>query len=210
LDVSVNSQIIAARVNALSRLLQLHLRNMSSQSKITAFVADASNNKSILTLSAASARKGPSRMKRTPGSEVYPFVTLLRQLLEQRAGQLAGSEDFDLVSGRITSSRQCTKKQTKIDAAENLLVLLDILESRAKQPDFDYSATQLLASWLAEGLVVLPELSEAMPALQGLSSSVEISAGRGQSQIWSLFRTEQPHLSDDLRIAISRVRDPRE
>ena len=100
--------------------------------------------------------------------------------------------------------------QNRIDNAEKLLVLLDILETRAKQTDFDYSATQLLASWLGEGLAALPELAEVAQALRGLSSSVEIVTGRGQSEIWSLFRTDRPRLSDDLRTAISRVSDPSE
>ena len=110
----------------------------------------------------------------------------------------------------MCGKRQYTDEQEKIGHAEKLLTLLDILEARAKQTDFDYSATQLLASWLGEGLSALPELSEASQALQGLSNSVEIVTGRGQSEIWSLFRADRPQLTDDLRTAISRVRDPSE
>ena len=112
MDVSVNSQISTPRVNALFRLLHLYLRNVSAQNIIGAYVADSSNNKSILTLSAVSSRKGPSRTKRTPGSEVYPFVMMLRQLLRERAGTICGSDVFDLVSqscagyGSILMSRK--------------------------------------------------------------------------------------------------------
>jgi midasin len=190
------------------RLMNVYLRNGASQDSINAFVADSANNKSILTLSAISARKGPSRTKRTPGSEVYPFVTMLRRLLTERAGQLCGGQMFDLVGSNRAGPRTNADVQNKIDSAEKLLVLLDILENRAKETDFDYSATQLLASWLGEGLAALPELAEAATTLQGLSSSVEIVTGRGQSEIWSLFRADRQEFLEDLRVAIGRVRDP--
>jgi len=90
-----------------------------------------------------------------------------------------------------------------------MLVLLGILEDRAKSHTFDYSSTQLLAQWLKDIIVALPQLSEATQSLAGLADSVEISTGRGQSEIWAIFRRDgDEKIDDDLRSAVHRVRDP--
>jgi len=87
--------------------------------------------------------------------------------------------------------------------------LLNILEDRARAATFDYSSTQLLAQWLQEIIRESPELEQAATSLAGLAQSVEISTGRGQSEIWSIFRRDSDGKTDvELRDAVSRVRDP--
>jgi len=55
----------------------------------------------------------------------------------------------------------------------------------------------------------LSHLGQAAQSLTGLVDSVEISTGRGQSEIWALFRRDSDgHTDEDLRKAVLRVRDP--
>jgi len=85
-------------VNALSRSLQVYLHNAAGKDAVNAFLLDQSNNKSVLAQSAAAARRGPSRNKKAAGSEIYPFVTLLRGVLAEQIGKIVvGQDGFALV-----------------------------------------------------------------------------------------------------------------
>jgi midasin len=99
--------------------------------------------------------------------------------------------------------------QPKIEALERILVFLSILEDRAKSATFDYSSTQLLATWLQDVIAGIPQLDQAAKSLAGLADSVEISTGRGQSEVWAMFRRDSDGQTDEeLRKAVLRVRDP--
>jgi hypothetical protein len=75
---------------------------------------------------------------------------------------------------------------------------------------FDYSATQLLASWLQEILTGFPALAAAQEKLNGLSQSVTTTRGLGQAQIWTSFRDDyqlNPGIRQVLDL-IPQVTDP--
>jgi hypothetical protein len=100
--------------------------------------------------------------------------------------------------------------QAKIESLERLLVLVGLLEDRARAPAFDYSATQLLASWLQDILSGFPVLAAATEKLIGLSQSVKTIRGLGQAQIWTSFRDDHQLNPDTLQILdlIAQVTDP--
>jgi hypothetical protein len=66
--------------------------------------------------------------------------------------------------------------------------LVYLVEHHASGEIFDYSATQLLATWCRELLERLYGLRDVLPFLQGLAQSVNLTTGLGQAQIWSIFR----------------------
>ena len=77
---------------------------------------------------------------------------------------------------------------------ESILTLVGLLEDHTKSATFDYSSTQLLATWLHKILCQIPGLHESIESLTRLSSKVTITRGQGQSKIWSLFRPQQSHV----------------
>ena len=101
----MNPHVHDTAVNALSRSLQVYLRNASGNDALETFLQDPTNNRSVLSLSAAAARRGPSRSKKTAGSAIYPFVALLRGILAEQLGRVVATRErgFDLVSSRFLS-----------------------------------------------------------------------------------------------------------
>ena len=191
IDLSANPNISFSHTNAIFRTLQIYLRQVSRSEALEAFIADSSNSKSILSTSATALRRGPSRSKRAVGSEIYPFVTALRVLVLGSTGQII--DDLDI-----------------INQVELIIVLLATLEDRTMSTMFDYSAVQFLADCLRSAVSQVPCLGTIGPRLDALSQTVEITSGRGQSEIWSFFRSVREHdLTDGALLeAIKQVRDP--
>jgi midasin len=71
---------------------------------------------------------------------------------------------------------------------EHVLVFVTLLEEHAKTTTFDYSATQLLSTWLQKMLQTFPTMAREQEKLQGLAQAVSITRGLGQAEVWSVFR----------------------
>ena len=97
--LSTNPNIQGVTVNGIFRLVQAYLRNGHKITKLQDWLDDSSNSKSVLTMSAAATRRGPSRVKPSDGVNVYPFIKTLRDTLASGlAGIVASSQGVDLVS----------------------------------------------------------------------------------------------------------------
>jgi len=80
------------------------MRNAGGKATLDAFLQDQSNSKSVMSLSAAASRRGPSRNKKAAGSEIYPFVALLRDVLAEQLGSVVADRNgLDLVSRKGSS-----------------------------------------------------------------------------------------------------------
>jgi midasin len=87
-------------------------------------------------------------------------------------------------------------------ALESLSILLTLLEQRNSGDVFDYSATQLLAEWITTSLSELPALSSVAGQLESLAKTVALETGKGQAQVWTMFRdgSNGPFDGDDISL----------
>jgi hypothetical protein len=68
-----------------------------------------------------------------------------------------------------------------------MYILVSLIEDHAKSNTFDFSATQLLATWMNELLLDFALFSDVMDKLPDLVSEVKLNAGFGQFELWSAF-----------------------
>jgi hypothetical protein len=66
------------------RIAELYFRNTSRLQHLEEWLAAPTNAKSVLSVSAASVRRGPSRKGKAAGSDVYPFVQEMRLDLKEK------------------------------------------------------------------------------------------------------------------------------
>ncbi|WVW78385.1 hypothetical protein I302_100339 [Kwoniella bestiolae CBS 10118] len=175
IDVTFNANIHAEHRGTVFYLLQAILRNEVRQTGIQAWLSDSANSKSILALSALSARRGPSRSKAQAGNDIYPFSSYCREVIRKQLPVLIGAEDHNL-------------NEAHFERLEKAFVYLLLMEEHAKSTTFNYSSTRLLASWLDEELQALPFFGSILERLQGLVKAVQLTSGLGQTQVWMLFR----------------------
>lgn len=186
-DASLDANVALPAPFALFRALQVALRNLASKENTDTWIADTANGKSILALSAHSARRASSRRKPTVGDTVYPFLTLLR----------------DLVPELALSSLSSADPATQLGATESIAMLLNLVEEHSKSDTFDYSSIQLLASWLQDQLALLPAsiTKAALASVQKLAKVTQLTTGLGQAPVWSLFRAGQLSAQDRATLA---------
>lgn len=169
------------------RALQLVLRNASAKAETDAWLADSANSKTVIAMSAQTARRGTARRKPAVGDTVYPFITLLRDELP------------DLVLDETADSNAV------LSASETTFMLLSLMESHTRTEAFDYSSIQLLAAWLSEQLAKLPSATKPREAVKALAQITELSTGLGQAAIWTLFRSGV--LPSDQRATLRELAD---
>ncbi|WWC59552.1 uncharacterized protein I303_102108 [Kwoniella dejecticola CBS 10117] len=175
INISLNDNIRTEHQSAVFHILQTLLRNEGRRDEIQKWLSDSANAKSILAISAASTRRGPSRSKAHAGHELYPFTTFVRESLRKRLPDLIVNQ-------------QSVNLQDYLERLDRIIVYINLIEEHAKQPTFDYSSTKFLAGWLSDELQELPLLSPVLEKLDGLVKSVQLTSGLGQTQIWMLFR----------------------
>ncbi|WWD07578.1 hypothetical protein V865_005679 [Kwoniella europaea PYCC6329] len=173
IDITLNSNIHAGQRGIVFSLLQAILRNEVRKDEIQFWLSDSTSGKSILAMSAASARRGPSRNRAQAGNDIYPFTSYFREVIRKQLPLIIGSEWL---------------KEDYVERLDRILVYTQLIEDHAKNTTFDYSSTKLLAGWLDEQLRELPFLAPIMEKLQGLVKTVQLTSGLGQTQVWMLFR----------------------
>ncbi|WVF69714.1 hypothetical protein IAT40_004493 [Kwoniella sp. CBS 6097] len=173
IDISLNPNISCNGQAVIFAALQGLLRNEVRRDEVKVWLSDPVNVKSVLSVSAASTRRGPSRAKPSPGSDVYPFTTYFRETISQQVPIMTadGNVSIDL-----------------LERLERIYVYVHLIERHAQATTFDYSSTKLLATWLEEELQHLPALTPVLEKLQGLAKCVQLTSGLGQSEIWGLLR----------------------
>ena len=70
---------------------------------------------------------------------------------------------------------------------------------------FDYSATQLLAEWIKASISTVPALASVSGQLDSLAKTVALETGRGQAEIWSMFRDGTNGLLDRDAALVERL-----
>lgn len=201
----------AVDINIIFRLLQLFLRNIDQKIAIETFVSMSANNKSILALSVHASRRGVTRGKKAAGAELWPFISSIRTYLAESLGPVVAESSISTpVSQSHCIYYDRLTYQSRVHDVEQILVLLGILESRARSTTFDFSATQLLAQWLRDLLSNVPTLQSSLIHLNSLAQTVEITTGQGQSEIWALMRKPDDRLilEEGTRALLNNVRDP--
>ncbi|WVQ83143.1 hypothetical protein IAT38_005281 [Cryptococcus sp. DSM 104549] len=197
IDPTLNLNIHSDEQNAAAvfTILQILLRNDARRGQVQAWLGEGVNAKSVLALSVAAAKRGPSRMKQQAGNDVYPFTSAFREVLRQQ-----------LSTAVLTESGV-------LERMERILVYVELIEEHAKEVAFDYSSTKLLAGWLDQELEGVTLLAPVLEKLQSLAKTVQLTTGMGQAQVWMLFRDAKRDLE---AVAVVRrlsqladgVRDP--
>ncbi|OCF32527.1 midasin [Kwoniella heveanensis BCC8398] len=173
IDISLNPNLVGNEQTIVFAILQGLLRNEVRREEVKSWLSDSNNIKSVLSVSALSTRRGPSRSKPSAGSDVYPFTTYFREAISQQLPRVA------------VEYSQSTGLMERLD---RICVYVYLIEEHAKTSTFDYSSTKLLATWLDEELQHLPALTPVLEKLQGLVKNVQLTSGLGQSQVWALLR----------------------
>ncbi|WWC68040.1 uncharacterized protein I206_101959 [Kwoniella pini CBS 10737] len=175
IDITYNGNIHTARQSAVFVILQALLRNEARRSEVQAWLSDSNNAKTVLAISAASIRSGPSRNKAQAGHEIYPFTNYFRELVRQQLPLLIAEHNDNVVVDHL-------------ERLDRICVFINLIEDHAKQPTFDYSSTKLLAGWLHDEVQGLSLFSPVLEKLSSLVKTVQLTSGMGQTQIWMLFR----------------------
>ncbi|ORY30348.1 hypothetical protein BCR39DRAFT_598381 [Naematelia encephala] len=194
-DASVNPNIPVRHAEFLFRTLQILVRNSSDMLRISAWLAGPSNAHTVLASSASALIQGGSRRKTLPGQEVYPFTSTIRQNIADQLHQIMQVAD--------------RSQQDLPDLLERILVYVQLIEQHSMSPAFDYSSTQLLASWLSLDLASIPALNAAQSKLAGLAKGLAVTSGLGQANIWSLFRSQKASIlfDDEIRTVVDGLTD---
>ncbi|WWC86817.1 uncharacterized protein L201_001696 [Kwoniella dendrophila CBS 6074] len=175
IDVTLNSNVHTEASGQVFTLLQCLLRNEGRKDEIQAWLSDSANAKSILAISAASIRRGPSRNKAQAGQDIYPFTSYFREVIRQQLPALMGAN-------------HASSHEELLERLDRICIYVQLMEDHAKNSTFDYSSTKLLANWLQEDIQGVPILSPLLDKLQNLVKTVQLTSGFGQTQIWMLFR----------------------
>ncbi|KAL7420043.1 AAA ATPase midasin [Cryptotrichosporon argae] len=177
LDAFLNPNIHTLPADHLFRTFQLVLRNAAASAAVEAWVADAVNAKSVLSTSALAHRRPASRRKGGIADHVYPFIATLRGLVQAAlpgAFSLAATDDSILHSIAL------------------VLLNVALVEAHSRTDVFDYSSIKLLSSWLHDLITRVPQLAPAIGLAQTLAAATQLTAGLGQTQVWSVFRQGAP------------------
>ncbi|WVQ98136.1 hypothetical protein IAU59_005258 [Kwoniella sp. CBS 9459] len=173
IDIALNTNISSDGQAVVFAVIQTLLRNEARREEVKSWISDPVHAKSVLSISAASDKRGPSRIKPAPGSDVFPFTTYFREVINQQLPAIA-------VNGSIPSDL--------FERLDRICAYVCLIEEHAKTTAFDYSSTKLLATWLDEELQYLPALHPVLSKLQSLAKNVQLTSGLGQAQIWALLR----------------------
>jgi midasin len=84
IDESANPGLRPKTQNTMLRIAEMYFRNTSRLQHLEEWLAAPINAKSVLSVSAASVRRGPSRKGKAAGSDVYPFVQEMRLDLKEK------------------------------------------------------------------------------------------------------------------------------
>lgn len=92
-------------------------------------------------------------------------------------------------------------------------LLLQHLEDRCRTEVFDYSAVGLIAEWLDQELSALSGAEKLTQLVNKSIQHIQTTSGRGQSEIWSMFRSAhevEQVIPEDLLSMADACRDPSE
>lgn len=75
-----------------------------------------------------------------------------------------------------------------MSGVDAIATLLSLVEKHAQSITFDYSATQLLATWLREAMDKIPVLASAASLVNALGEAMQLTSGLAQTEVWTAFR----------------------
>jgi midasin len=101
IDISLGVNVSITEADVVFRAIQLVLRNHVRGLDVQRWLADPTNNMSILAASAAAVGRAPSRGKPKAGLGLYPFTSLVRGTISQMLTVLLGSGESTIVSVTI-------------------------------------------------------------------------------------------------------------